>query len=69
MDRYIEARIDRESMAVIQHGRPALVRAYPISLEWPCQWVASAPPVTDCRRSVFAELGLAPNAFLGVGVD
>jgi trehalose 6-phosphate synthase len=60
VDRYLEARIDRESMAVIQHGRPALVRAYPISLEWPCQWVASAPPVAECRKSVFAELGLAP---------
>jgi trehalose 6-phosphate synthase len=69
VDRYLEARIDRESMAVIQHGRPALVRAYPISLEWPCQWVASAPPVAECRKSVFAELGLAPDALLGVGVD
>ena len=69
VDRYLEARIDRESMAVIQHGRPALVRAYPISLEWPCQWVASAQPVADCRKSVFAELGLAPNALLGVGVE
>ena len=69
VDRYLEARIDREAMAVIQRGRPALVRAYPISLEWPCQWVTSAPPVAECRKSVFAELGLKPDALLGVGVD
>jgi trehalose 6-phosphate synthase len=69
VDRYLEARIDREAMAVIQRGRPALVRAYPISLEWPCQWVTSAPPVAECRKSVFDELGLKPDALLGVGVD
>ena len=69
VDRYLEARIDREAMAVIQRGRPALVRAYPISLEWPCQWVASAPPVEECRKGVFAELGLGPDAVLGLGVD
>ena len=69
VDRYLEARIDREAMAVIQRGRPALVRAYPISLEWPCQWVTSAPPVAECRKRVFAELGLKPDALLGVGVD
>jgi len=50
-------------------GRESLVRPYPISIEWPNQWAASAPPAPECRRAVFAELGLAPDALLGVGVD
>jgi trehalose 6-phosphate synthase len=69
VDRYLEARIDRERQSVVLGGREALVRPYPISIEWPNRWVAQAPPVPECRRSVFEELGLAPDALLGVGVD
>ena len=29
----------------------------------------TVPPVPECRASVLAELGLAPDALLGVGVD
>jgi trehalose 6-phosphate synthase len=69
VDRYLEARIDREQTAVVQGPRTTLVRPYPISIEWPNHWTATSPPVSDCRRSVFAELGLPPYARLGVGVD
>jgi trehalose 6-phosphate synthase len=71
VDRYLEARIDREQSAVIQHGQSALVRPYPISIAWPNDWALSAAPVEECRRSVFAELGLSKDAgaILGVGVD
>jgi trehalose 6-phosphate synthase len=69
VDRFLESRIDRERMSVVLGGRESLVRAYPISIEWPNQWAQSAPPVPDCQRSVRAELGLAPDALLGVGVD
>jgi trehalose 6-phosphate synthase len=69
VDRYLEARIDREQTAVIQGSRTTLVRPYPISIQWPNQWTAASPPVAECRRSVFAELGLPANARLGVGVD
>ncbi|MEP7365212.1 MAG: trehalose-6-phosphate synthase, partial [Acidobacteriota bacterium] len=48
-DRFLEARIDREGTAVVQHGRPTLVRPYPISIEWPSNWASSAPPVPECR--------------------
>jgi trehalose 6-phosphate synthase len=54
---------------VVQRGRTTLVRPYPISLEWPVHWVKTAPPVDECRSSVFAELRLKPGALLGVGVD
>jgi trehalose 6-phosphate synthase len=69
VDRYLEARIDREQQAVVQHGHTALVRPYPISTEWPVRWLESAPPVPECRASVFAELNLPADALLGVGVD
>jgi len=69
VDRFLEARIDREQNAVVQHGRNTLVRPYPISLEWPSRWVKTAPPVAECRAGVFQELGLKPDALLGVGVD
>ena len=67
--RFLEARIDRERMSVVFGGRESLVRSYPISIEWPNRWAASSPPVSECRREVFAELGLDPDTALGVGVD
>ena len=69
VDRYLEARIDREQSAVIQHGQPSLVRPYPISIAWPMEWPSQAPAVAECRQSVLAELGLGKEALLGVGVD
>jgi trehalose 6-phosphate synthase len=67
--RYMEARIDREHNAVVHHGRPTLVRPYPISIEWPSRVAEASPPPAECRASVFAELGLRSDALLGVGVD
>jgi len=69
IDRYIEARIDREDLAVFHEGQMTAVRAYPISIEWPCRWLPMLPPVAECRRSVLAELGLHDDALIGVGVD
>ena len=69
VDRYLEARIDREQNGVVQHGRLSLVRPYPISIAWPDDWATGAPPVEECRRTIFAELGLGQDAILGVGVD
>lgn len=69
VDRFLEARIDREQNAVVQQGRPTLVRPYPISLEWPVHWLKNSPSVEECRASVMADLGLKPGAILGIGVD
>ncbi len=69
VDRYLEARIDREQNAVVRHRRSTLVRPYPISIAWPVHWLSELPSVAECRSSVFAQLGLAPDALLGVGVD
>ena len=69
VDRFLEARIDREQNAIVQHGRTTFVRPYPISIEWPVHWLKDLPPAAQCRAGVRAELGLAPDALLGVGVD
>lgn len=69
VDRFLETRIDREQNAVVQHGRPTLVRSYPIALEWPVRWLKSVPSPGECRASIVAELGLRSDALLGVGVD
>ncbi|MBI4871693.1 MAG: trehalose-6-phosphate synthase [Candidatus Riflebacteria bacterium] len=69
VDRYLEARIDREQSAVVRHGHTTAIRPYPISIEWPNRWLQTIPPVAECRASVVHELGLATDALLGVGVD
>jgi trehalose 6-phosphate synthase len=69
VDRFLESRIDREQNAVVHQGQWTLVRPYPISIEWPSGWLKAVPSVPECRASVLAELGLAPDALLGLGVD
>jgi trehalose 6-phosphate synthase len=69
VDRFLEARIDREHNAVVQQGRRTLVRPYPISLEWPVRWSATTPHADVCRRSLSEHLKLRPDALIGVGVD
>ncbi|MCA1825483.1 MAG: trehalose-6-phosphate synthase [Myxococcales bacterium] len=69
VDRYLEARVDRERIAVVHGGETALVRPYPISIEWPNSWAQHAPPPAQCRAQVLEELGLDKDALLGVGVD
>jgi trehalose 6-phosphate synthase len=69
VDRYLETRIDQEHRAVVMQGHRTLVRPYPISLEWPVRWVENAPSIEECRAQVWRDLGLKPNALLGVGVD
>jgi trehalose 6-phosphate synthase len=69
VDRYLEARIDREHRTVAHHHRTTAVRAYPISIDWPNRWARGAPPASQCREAVFKELDLPADAYLGVGVD
>jgi trehalose 6-phosphate synthase len=69
VDRYLESRIDRERVSVVLGGRETLVRAYPISIEWPSRWALETPPAAVCRVEVRRDLGLAPDVLLGLGVD
>jgi trehalose 6-phosphate synthase len=69
VDSFLEARIDREQTAVVQHRRTTLVRPYPISIEWPSRWMASSPSIDECQASVLAELDLPRGTRIGIGVD
>lgn len=69
VDTYMESRIDRETNTVFQAPHRTLVRPYPISIEWPVHWLADLPGREECRSSVRQELGIAPDALLGVGID
>jgi trehalose 6-phosphate synthase len=69
VDRQLEARLDRDWQAVVHRGHTTLIRPYPISVEWPSRWAAATPPADACRRAVREELGLRPDALVGLGVD
>ncbi|MEW6363586.1 MAG: trehalose-6-phosphate synthase [Acidobacteriota bacterium] len=69
IDRYLEARIDRDQQAVIQGGHRTLIRPYPISIECPSRWIRHVPPVAQCREEVISEFNLPRNALIGVGID
>lgn len=69
VDRFLESRIDRPQQSVIQSGRQTLVRAYPISVEWPVRWTEGLPPAPVCRSQILREHNLPADALIGIGVD
>ena len=69
VDRFLEARIDREHHAIVQKSRSTQVRPYPISIEWPSRWSKTGAAPEACRAQVLADLGLPPETMIGVGVD
>jgi trehalose 6-phosphate synthase len=68
-DRFMESRIDRERASVTSRGMETLIRAYPISIEWPPAALASQAPVAQCREAVRERFSLPPDAFLLVGIE
>ena len=69
VDRFVESRIDREHASVISGGHETMVRAYPISIEWPPKALAGQPSIEDCRSQVRQALGIAPDVKLAVGIE
>jgi trehalose 6-phosphate synthase len=69
VERYLEARTDKERGALAQRGHMTFVRPYPISIEWPPHKRPDAILPADARKAVFERLNLPSNALLGVGVD
>jgi trehalose 6-phosphate synthase len=68
-DRFMESRIDRERASVTASGMETLIRAYPISIEWPPAALASQAPVEQCRHAVRERFSLPPDAVLLVGIE
>jgi trehalose 6-phosphate synthase len=69
VDRFLEARVDRETFSISYGGETTEVRRYPISIEWPPAPLAVQVPVAEARQKVRERLGLDPDVRLGVGVD
>jgi trehalose 6-phosphate synthase len=69
VDRFLEARIDRERSAVVHRGRATLVQPYPISVEWPMRQLADVPAAPEARAQVCRDVPLDPAVRIGVGVD
>jgi trehalose 6-phosphate synthase len=68
-DRFMESRIDRERASVTLSGMETLIRAYPISIEWPPAALAAQAPVEQCRQAVRERFSLPPDAVLLVGIE
>ena len=69
VDRFMESRIERADAAVSYGGQTTLVHAYPISIEWPVELLASLPSLEDSRQRVRERFGIAADAKLCVGVE
>lgn len=69
VDRFREARIDRENNTISSGGHFTAVRHYPISIEWPTRWLEGQTTVREASRSVREELHIQPNVRIGIGVD
>jgi trehalose 6-phosphate synthase len=64
VQRYLECRVDLEEMSVSYGGHRTLVRAYPISVEWPYPAVSRTVGAA-LRRS----LGILEGVHVSIGVD
>jgi trehalose 6-phosphate synthase len=62
--RYLECRVDLEAMSIEYLGQRTLVRAYPISIEYPFPAESRSE-----GRSLRAKLGIPPEVHVAVGVD
>ena len=69
VDRFLEARVDREFLTVSLGGKLTAVRRYPISIAWPPESESMAKPAAACREDVLHANDLPANVALGVGVD
>ncbi len=69
VDRYIEARVDRETFTVSLGGKLTAVRRYPISIAWPPEPEMLAKPVEGCRADVRKANGLPADHLIALGVD
>jgi trehalose 6-phosphate synthase len=69
VDRFLEARVDRESFTVSFGGKLTAVRHYPISIAWPPEAEMVQTSVPDCRSSMRRLNDLPPEHKLGVGID
>lgn len=69
VDRFLEARVERDSFTVSCGGKLTAVHRYPISIAWPPAEEMVQTSVPDCRSNLRRLNDLPPEQLLGVGVD
>jgi trehalose 6-phosphate synthase len=69
VDRFLEARVDRETNGVTYQGMNTLVKRYPISIEWPLSELGAVPPVAECAQWLRKRHDLGAELRIAVGVD
>ena len=69
VDRFMEARVDRENFTVSLGGKSTAVRRYPISVDWPPVAGLLAKPVDQCASDMRRLNALPPGHRICVGVD
>ncbi|MBM3342809.1 MAG: trehalose-6-phosphate synthase [Betaproteobacteria bacterium] len=69
VDRFLEARVDREAFTVSLGGKLTAVRRYPISVAWPPAPEMLQKPVADCRDAIRRLNHLPPAHKIGVGIE
>jgi trehalose 6-phosphate synthase len=69
VDRFLEARVDRESFTVSLGGELTAVRRYPISIAWPPDPAMLEKPMAQCAAELREQNGLPADHRLCIGVD
>ncbi len=69
VDRFLEARVDREAFTVSFCSKLTAVRRYPISIAWPPEPEMVERPVAECHGTIRKTNDLPATQQLGIGVD
>jgi trehalose 6-phosphate synthase len=69
VDRFMECRIDNETMAVSFNKKLTFIRNYPISIEWPHKTNQDTKLVSQSRDAVIKLHQLPQEIKIGIGID
>lgn len=69
VDRFLEARVDRENFSVTIQGHTCFVKPFSISVEWPSSYELPLEEFEKERLETLADLNLPRDIKIGIGVD
>ncbi|MEO5971361.1 MAG: trehalose-6-phosphate synthase [Bdellovibrionia bacterium] len=69
VDRFLEARVDREQFSVTIQGHVCYAKPFSISVEWPSRYDIPVEAFAKEREELLAELNLPMDIKIGIGVD
>ncbi len=69
VDRFLEARVDRETSTVSYQSARTAVKRYPISIEWPPSTLMGLPAVDACGQRIRERHGFEADTKIVLGVD